>query len=355
VALLVVIGSSLYAAAPAGAQSGITEVTLSHPVNPYDLPEGMSVGPDGKIWVALDGASAIASVTTTPDHTVHQYPIGNTHVEPIDVHPGPDGKGGIAMWFNEYVGTAIGRIDIATGQVVTFTDPLPAGILPGTWDVIEGPDHNIWFTEYWNHSIGTMTPDGKNYRNFYIRNPDGSVDLNSYASELIVGPDHNIWFADEGSGAVGTVNIATGKVSDYLVRDGSGVCGLTVGPDGNIWFAEQDFGGGTNPGRYIGNITPQGVVLGQYLLPSGAGGPVEMTTGPDGNVWFAEQIANKLAKSDMSGHITEYDSPTPTSGPYGVVAGPDGNIWFSENSVDKVGIFPLAPLTFREYLPMILR
>jgi virginiamycin B lyase len=341
-ALLLFFGSSRYASAPASAAPIITEIAL--PPNSATTnggPEGITVGPDGKLWFTLVGLNAIGSMTTTPDHTLTQYPIPTFRSDPIDIHQGPDGQGGTALWFAEYTSNKIGRVT-TSGTLTEFTDPGVTATTQGTWMVTGGPDGNIWFAEYFNHSIGRMAPNGTNYVSFNITNSG------SFPSEIIPGPDGNLWFADEGNGSIGRITTA-GVITEFFIRASSGPCGLTVGPDGNIWFGEQDSPGGL-PGKYIGKITPLGVFT-EYPTPSTNAGTIEMTTGPDGNIWFAEAVANKVAKSTLSGQITEYSTPTLLSGPYGVVAGPDHRLWFTENTGNAIGILPMAQI----FLPVVMR
>src|SRR5204862_4892249 len=77
----------------------------------------LTVGPDGNIWFAEQGANKIGKVT--PDGTITEYPIPDTTQDigfssgpvsvgasPADLVAGPDG----AIWFTESSTDTIGRI-----------------------------------------------------------------------------------------------------------------------------------------------------------------------------------------------------------------------------------------------------
>jgi streptogramin lyase len=64
---------------------------------------------------------------------------------------GPDGN----LWFTEYHGDRIGRINPTTGEVTEFSDGITAGAYPN--GITAGPDGNLWFTEIIGNRIGRIT------------------------------------------------------------------------------------------------------------------------------------------------------------------------------------------------------
>jgi virginiamycin B lyase len=76
----------------------------------------------------------------TPGGKYATYPVPTPNVRPLGIALGPDG----AMWFAEYSGPNIGRVD-STGKVAEYAIPPH----PGTpqW-IARGPDDGMWFTEF---------------------------------------------------------------------------------------------------------------------------------------------------------------------------------------------------------------
>jgi virginiamycin B lyase len=61
---------------------------------------------------------------------------------------------------------------------------------------VVGPDHNLWFTEFYSGQIGRITPTGSLHE-FPLPDP------NSGPGGIVVGPDHNLWFTEFYSSKIG--------------------------------------------------------------------------------------------------------------------------------------------------------
>ena len=59
------------------------------------------------------------------------------------------------MWFTEYGGNRIGRINPTTGAVTEYSTGMTAGAAP--MGIALGPDNNMWFTEFGGNRIGRIT------------------------------------------------------------------------------------------------------------------------------------------------------------------------------------------------------
>lgn len=146
---------------------------------------GMTLGPDGNLWVAENGAGRIARVSG--DGTVAEFSAGiDPNARPFNITAGPDG----ALWFSEG-NNHIGRIT-TDGVVTQFAGPTghPSGSVPG--DLTFGADGNIWFT---------MSGGPGDYDRLYRMTPAGSIDTitsgipsGTAIAYLAAGPDGNIWF-----------------------------------------------------------------------------------------------------------------------------------------------------------------
>jgi streptogramin lyase len=273
----------------------------------------------------------------------------------------------------------------------SFNEFATGPFLPRPFDIVTGPDGNIWYTAANSDSIVKASPvDGSVIQQWQVNNgvagcdttgiavgPDGNIYVACFGEDLIVrvtvsggvvtyfplpassanntndcacpefltaGPDGFLWFAEAGSGYIAKLRVSTGSLYEYPLPGGSSSDprGIAVGSDGNIWFAETDL-------DLIGRMTPTGSVT-EYHVPTAGALPFGMTSGPDGNLYFAEIVGNKIGRVDTSGNVTEFTVPTANAGIRMVTVGPDGNIWFTERDSGKIG--SLSPAGgFQELTP----
>ena len=128
-------------------------------------------------------------------------------------------------------GTAAGRAEgaaaIKRSQAAEF--PLEtAGAAPQ--QIVAGPDHALWFTEYAANKIGRITTAGKikqlklHYDN---EGPDGIVAL----------PNGSLAYVTYNDSSVGV--ITNGKISENEIKNGGrNPNALTVGPGGPLFVTE---------------------------------------------------------------------------------------------------------------------
>lgn len=110
-------------------------------------PRGLTVGPDGAIWVAESGAGAIARVDGNGNVT--QYPLLHPDSRPTAIALGPDGN----LWFSEEGAARIGSITpggTISEYRVTGTD--------GTRLIASGPAGDLWYSQ--GNLIGSITTQG---------------------------------------------------------------------------------------------------------------------------------------------------------------------------------------------------
>jgi streptogramin lyase len=149
------------------------------------------------------------------------------------------------LWFTEWSANKIGRI--TTSGVITEFDLPPNG--GGPYDIVEGPDGNLWYTRT------------------DVSEPCGSSDSGN---------------------AIGRMT-PTGSVVEYPLPNADGrPFGITVGRDGNLWFAECS-------GNRIGRVTPIGAFTEQDL-PFAGTGPYGIASGPKKSIWFTEYLGNRIGR-----------------------------------------------------------
>jgi streptogramin lyase len=128
--------------------------TFALPPGPqsYDGPRGLTVGPDGNLWMTdaaqiPGGVDQILRVSTAGQLT-GQFNVPTPDAFAYGMTVGSDG----ALWFTEGNTNQIGRITV-DGVMAEYPVPTPdSGLEPP----IRGPDGNIWFSEYYANQIGEV-------------------------------------------------------------------------------------------------------------------------------------------------------------------------------------------------------
>jgi hypothetical protein len=207
---------------------------------------------------------------------------------------------------------------------------------------VQGPDGNLWFTEYFSSQVGRIDPTTgavTEFGGFSGSNPEG----------ITVGPDNDIWFIERFGGASGTgyvgwinpntVGATPGTISGevQIPTPGSEAFGITAGPDNTLWFTEFI-------SNQIGKIDLNTIdpMTGLPAVTEFGGlsdsGPAGITVGPDHNVWFTEHDGNRIGMIDpTTGVVTDAPYQTPGAGSYWITVGPDGNLWFTEYDANQIG------------------
>ena len=192
---------------------------------------GLTVGPDGNVWVAQSGGTgAIARVE--PNGTVTEFDLG-----------------------------------------LTAGDP---------WDITVGKDNNLWFVNRDPAIIGRIAPDGT------ITEFTTGLTPNSLPSAITTGPDGDVWFVESATGKIGVLCVDDGTITEF----DTGLTGtdvltdITAGPDGKLWFTLNGDPGGIGKMTTSGNVT----VFTNGLTPNSR--PVGIAKGSDGALWFTESAGN---------------------------------------------------------------
>ncbi len=101
-------------------------------------PNGIAVDSAGNIWFTV---APTKIGRRSPGGTFSEFSLGSftQQISPEEITAGPDGN----MWFTEFTGNKIGRID-SNGAISEFVVPTEGA---GPQGITAGPDGNIWFTE----------------------------------------------------------------------------------------------------------------------------------------------------------------------------------------------------------------
>ncbi len=113
-------------------------------------PMGITFGPDGALWITLEGSNSIGRLTTSGAFT--QFPLPTPNANPFEIIKGTDG----ALWFTENAGNKIGRIT-TSGAITEYTVPTPNAHPSGITTCpqqCENAHERIWFTETQAGKVG---------------------------------------------------------------------------------------------------------------------------------------------------------------------------------------------------------
>ncbi|NOS67653.1 MAG: DUF4215 domain-containing protein [Candidatus Peribacteraceae bacterium] len=182
------------------------------------------------------------------------------------------------------------------------------------YNIANGPDGNVWFTETQGQKVGRVTPSG-DVKEFSLHHQV------SAPNGITVGGDENLWFAEVGANAIGMIT-PSGTVTDFPIPSNSVPYEVAKGPDDNVWFTVRG-----DVGK-IGRITPLGVIK-EFPLPSISGvsaQPREIAVGPDDKLWFSS--AYGIGRITTQGMITDgYINFSQAGEVNGITRGSDGSMW----------------------------
>jgi len=310
----------------------VTSFLDNNSIASYPDLEGITAGPDGRLWFAEDNSSSQGSVVgaVTTSGTFTEYILtsnGAYHASAVVSASG-------SLWFSEF---GFGGIaNVTTGGVPTqYTSGLAMN--SSLVGITAGPDGNLWFTDcdFNGNKIGKMTTGGT------ITEYSSGLTSTAIPTSITSGPDGNLWFTEYAAGKIGSIT-TSGVITEYSsgIDSGASPSRIVAGPDGNLWFTEYG-------ASKIGRITTSGMVNEYSTGISNAADPIGITVGPDGNLWFAESGTGKIGRITTAGTVTEFslgkDPQTgSTATPYGIAAGPDGNLWLTEG-----GYGPTLPVIYR--------
>jgi streptogramin lyase len=213
------------------------------------------------------------------------------------------------------------------GVITEYSAGMTVGARP--LSIVTGPDGYLWFTEYDGNRIGRIDPATRTIAEF-----SSGIAAAAGPRGIAAGPDGSLWFTEHDVDQIGRINPATGAISEYSAGiTGADLWGIAAGPDGNLWFAEtiRD---------KIGRINPSTGAISEYSAGMTPGaGPLGIASGPDDNLWFTELYTDKIGRINPStGTITEFDTGmAPGAEPIGITTGPDGSLWFAEYGGDRIG------------------
>jgi virginiamycin B lyase len=212
---------------PEGTVETIPLGSMGRPLDDFGGWNDIVAGSDGRLWIAGGNLSAIAAVGI--DRRVALYAMPDGRIQPWQLTEGPDG----ALWFTQIERNAIGRMS-RDGMVNEY--PFPSSVENrAAGGIVVGLDRNLWFTEVSADRLWAMSPTGEIITRIELR-PEGL----EVPWRLVVGPDDALWFTGMLSKNLG--RMAADGSRSYLSTDVSGPLEgqspWSILSDGDrIWFS----------------------------------------------------------------------------------------------------------------------
>lgn len=261
-------------------------------------PRQLTAGPDGNVWVALDGSgSELAKIA--PDGTVTEYDNARLR-SPVGVTAGPDGN----LWF-----TQAGEVVRVSPAAPTDGTVFPAPAIGQPQEIVTGPDGNLW-TASLDNAL-RITPAGS-VRQFLISGMQARGIANTGDGTLAI--------ADFGGSRI--VRLTTGDTpTPTFVPTGGNPMDVAAGAGGSLAFTNPL----ANP-QQIGRIAPGGEALRTDVPQTD---PFGIAYGADGAWWVANFSRDSVSRFAPDGTVTPLTGLSAGSGPRWIAAGPGGTLWVS--------------------------
>ena len=300
-------------------------------------PEGVAVGPDGSVYISEFNGERVRRVS--PDGVITTIagtgqagfggdggPATNALLNgPTGITVGPDGSLYIAEFYNGRIRKVAtnGTISTIAGGGVHYNDGFPAtqAQLVNPSDVKLGSDGSVFIVTFGEigHTVRRVAPDGiiTTVAGGGGATGDGGPanQARLYApSGLAIGPDDSLYISDNNSvrrvGPDGIINTVAGGngLNGGFGGDGgpatqaylSNPHGLAVGPDGSVYIADQ--------GNFrVRRVGPDGIITtvagsGSFVVPIVLGdrgpatraklsNPTGVALGPDGSLYIADHTS----------------------------------------------------------------
>jgi len=261
-----------------------------------------------------------------------EYSIPTPTAEPHTAVPDHNGN----VWFTEFGGGKVGRLEIKTGMITEYTPKIPDLHPHG---ITVGPDGTIWYTVF-PYGIGRIDP--KSGQMDEIRVPEPQRGKIAGAHSIIVDNRGKVWFTEILGGAIGSYDPATHEFRSFLIEEGSLPYGIVEHGDGIFWFALLRAG-------KIGYLDSSTGGVKTFATPTTGSEPQRLRFDGKGQLWFGEYEAGKIGNFDpATQRFQEYELPFRGT-PYSVHIDKKGYVWVACFERDSLIRFNPETKQMQEY------
>jgi len=255
-------------------------------------PHHLTLGPDGNVWIALDGVTDdVAEVR--PDGTVTAFQTTDI-TSPNGIVAGPDGN----LWV-----TQSGGVVRFSPSDPTRTTAFPIADITDPRGIVVGPDGKLWTGS--GDKVVQIGTDGS-ARSFTV--------TGMAARGIAAGGDGQLYVADFGNRRVVGIT-PDGTPTFYPLDDAPQE--VVAGPPGQIVA--------TVPSNLIARFTPPSTTV-QNTTVTG-NDPFGAVFAPDGAYWIAAFARDGLIRMTPDGAVTTLAGFPRLSGPRYLTVGAGGTLW----------------------------
>ncbi|HSK50883.1 MAG TPA: hypothetical protein VK889_10385 [Solirubrobacterales bacterium] len=293
---------TLVLAGPAAAAPAVSgEFPL---VGKIDTNNKLARGPDGNMWVTLQGPEKdVAKITPAGEITEYDLAVAGAS----GIVTGPDG--------NLWVTRPGGLTRFSAADPVGSKAPFEIATITGNSPITVGPDAQLWVATQ-NLLLRVTLAKPAEPTPFAVPGLDPK-DIDS-TSFLVV--------ADAGSSRV-LFSTVTGILSEFKLSGQAQ--GVAADPSGQVAFTQP-----VTPPKEIGLLSP---AMAPLVLSAEGTDPFGIALGPDGAYWSAEFISDGLTRLTPTGQLSDLTGFAKGSGPRQVAAGPGNTLWVTLTMTNKIG------------------
>jgi len=310
-------------------------------------PKRIAVEAPGRVWFTLSDQNAIGHlvVTSTTEYEVITYTVPTLNSTPYDLVY----KAG-SVWFTEYTGNKIGRLNTMTGAIDEFDIPTsessPTGI-----DI--APNGEVWFVEQnTDHLARLVVTSTVDYR---IDEFVPSLPTEGLLQAVDVQNDDNIWFTAPGANCLLVFQPSKDRIFHFPTSAGFTPWDV-VAPGAWPWISAR----GAN---LLGRYSPQ--TTGNYTWFSLDHGEEPMGIAFDtvdgvNRTWFVANASGHVGRLDTDASqgtqikLLELSLPSPNSQPEDIAVDSNGHAWITESGTNKIAEWR-PPYVRVVYLPLVLK
>jgi virginiamycin B lyase len=195
---------------------------------------------DGKIWLQDPSRRGVYRMDLSSGATELYLPFGTGPGSPYSIFSDKQNN----LWFLDFGGENIGRIDAKTGAIKLYPTPTKRSRPRRGRIDAQG---RIWFAEFGSDRVGMFDTNTEQFKEWKVPNP-------FYAPyDAALDKEGNLWTGGMNSDRVTRINVESGKTVEYQLPRSTNVRRIFIddsGPRPALWM-------GSNHGASIVKVEPQ--------------------------------------------------------------------------------------------------
>lgn len=280
---------------------------------------------------------------------ITEYDLPRSSIEPHDVIIARDGM----AYYTNFGEQNLGRLDPATGKVTEIELPeLKQGWPRGSLGIRPDADGNLWFGMMYQGAIGKLDLATLKVETFSLP-PEMNKEMaqvNMVRPES-AGVDGKVWSQNNGFAALHRLDLKTGAIETIApfaatakAGENHNIYDIIPDPRNNVYFT--DFAQ-----QHLGRVDARTGALTLFELPTKASAPRRGMMDAKGRIWFGLYRGNRIDMFDTASEtFKEWQMPTAWSAPYDVTIDRNGEVWTGSMLNDRVSRLDPDSGRFIEYL-----